>query len=49
VQAVVDASPVNLRALLDGGNPFDTQPKPGAAPTASQQQNQAPGDEDLPF
>jgi hypothetical protein len=49
VQAVVDASPVNLMALIDGGNPFDTQPKPGAAPTEEQKKNQADDDNDLPF
>jgi hypothetical protein len=49
IQAVVDAAPANLEAILTGGNPFDTQPKPGAAPTPEQKQNQAPGDNDLPF
>lgn len=49
VQAVVDASPVNLRALIDGGNLFDTQPKPGAAPTPAQQNVLAVQDKDLPF
>jgi len=50
VQAVVDASPVNLMALIDGGNPFDTQPKPGAAPTPEQAKSLAPVDDnDLPF
>jgi hypothetical protein len=49
VLAVVDATPINLRALIDGGNPFDSQPKAGAAPTAEQKQNQAQDDNDLPF
>jgi len=50
IQAVVDASPVNLMALIDGGNPFDSQPKPGAAPTPEQAKNLAPVDDsDLPF
>lgn len=50
VQATVDASPVNLLALIDGGNPFDTQPAPGAAPTKEQAKQLAPDDDnDLPF
>ncbi|TVT43094.1 hypothetical protein FNT36_03105 [Hymenobacter setariae] len=50
IQAEVDAKPVNLRALIDGGNPFDSQPKPGAAPTPEQAKNLAPTDDnDLPF
>jgi hypothetical protein len=50
IQAEVDAKPINLRALIDGGNPFDSQPKPGATPTAEQQKVLAPTDDsDLPF
>jgi hypothetical protein len=49
IQALADAKPINLQALIDGGNPFDSQPKPGAAPTAEQTQTQAADDSDLPF
>jgi hypothetical protein len=49
VKTAVAAKPVNLDALFTGGNPFDSQPKPGAAPTPEQKQTQADDDNDLPF